>query len=252
MNPCVYIGWDHRERTAWETCALSIWRRSSRTVGIRPISRQSLRTDGLYLRPTEERDGQLWDRISNEPCSTDFSLARFWVPVIGGSAGWALFCDCDFLFRADVAQLFDLADPRYAVMVVPNMHDPVESVKMDGRAQTGYFRKNWSSLMLWNLGHAGARRLRLHDLNTWHKHDLHGFRWLADAEIGFLPQAWNWLEGISDPKIEPKAVHYTRGTPDMLGYENAAYADEWRAVLNFGADGRGPRAEWGRACAAAG
>ena len=31
-------------------------------------------------------------------------------------------------------------------------------------------------------------------------------------------------------ELNPKAVHFTRGTPDMPGYENVPYADEWRAI----------------------
>lgn len=222
----VFIGWDAREKTAWQVCAASIFAHAKQPPAVRAISREHL--GGLYTRPTGTVNGSMWDEISNEPMSTNFSLARFWTPFVAARSGWALFCDCDFLFRADVHELLDLADPSKAVMVVPNEHHPVETEKMDGRKQTAYHRKNWSSLMLWNLAHAGTRRLTLHALNTWHKHDLHGFRWLADLEIGFLPQAWNWLEGISEP-MEPKAVHFTRGTPDLPGYENAAYADEWRS-----------------------
>lgn len=229
MDLQVYIGFDARERRAWEVCAASMQAHTEDyPVSIQPIGRTGL--DGLYQRQTELRDGKRWDVISGEYCSTDFSLARFWVPYLAGRTGWALYCDCDFLWRADVRGILEHADPKYAVMVVPNAHEPVETVKMDAQAQSAYFRKNWSSLMLWNLSHAGAHRPNLFDLNNWHKHDLHGFRWLASMEIGFLPQEWNWLAGVS-PQIEPKAVHYTLGSPDIPGYEDSAYADEWRSYV---------------------
>jgi hypothetical protein len=93
--------------------------------------------------------------------------------------------------------------------------------------QSDYRRKNWSSLMLWDLRMAGSRRLRRVDANTRPGLWLHQLGWLFDREIGELPPAWNWLEGSSDPASEPKAVHYTRGTPDMAGYRDAAYAAEW-------------------------
>ena len=55
--------------------------------------------------------------------------------------------------------------------------------------------------------------------------------WLMDEDVGSLDEKWNWLEGWSDPEIDPKIVHFTRGTPDMEGHENVPYADEWWATL---------------------
>jgi len=159
--------------------------------------------------------------------STDFSLARFWVPQLAGISGWALFCDCDFMFRADVQELFALADPRYAVMVVKHDHQPTEMLKMDGQVQTRYPRKNWSSLMLWNLEHKGTLSLGHFTLNNTRGIDLHRFCWLDDKHIGSLPEHWNWLDGHSSSGMEPAAVHFTRGTPDMAGYEHTRYAPEW-------------------------
>lgn len=234
MDLKVYIGFDSRYRAAWQVCAASMQAHcGDYPIAVEPIGRAGLEAARLYTRRTEIRErGRRLDVPSGEYCSTDFSLARFFVPFVAGNSGWALFCDSDFLWRADVRGIMRHADPRYAVMVVPNAHDPAPGDKMDGQTQTAYFRKNWSSLMLWNLGHAGAHRPSLFDLNTWHKHRLHALYWLASIEIGFLPQEWNWLEGISDPAIEPRAVHFTRGTPDMPGYENSAYAGEWRSYLH--------------------
>lgn len=243
MNFQAFIGYDAREKLAWEVCVASMQHHAADyPVHIRPIGREQLEEAGLYTRGTEIHeqydtgDNLRFDLISGEYCSTDFSLARFWVPIVAGASGWALFCDCDFLWRADVWRLLDLADPRFAVMVVPNRYEPPEDEKMDGQVQTRYWRKNWSSLMLWNLAHAGARRLSLFDLNTWHKHDLHGFRWLADGEIGFLPPEWNYLvrRGARGERrgAEIKAVHFTEGTPDMAGYGDQPFADEWRAYAS--------------------
>lgn len=228
----VWIGYDARERAAWEVCARSMQAHlRDYPISIHAITRRHLEEFGYYTRLTEMRDGRRYDVLSGEFCSTDFSLARFWVPQLAGRVGWALFCDCDFLWRADVRSLLNLADQRYAVMAVKHDHLPGETVKMDNQVQTGYPRKNWSSLMLWNLQHAGNTRLTHHCLNTWTKRELHALKWLRDDEIGELPVEWNWLEGVSDPAIDPKAVHFTRGTPDMPGYEHSAYADEWRQYL---------------------
>ena len=232
MTDCeVFIGWDARERSAWEVCARSIMRHAAVPPAIRPIGIATLH--GTYLRPFERRRGMaggsvLWDTISDAPMSTEFSLARFFVPLVA-RARWALFCDGDFMFRADVHELIALADPRYAVQVVKHEHHPAERTKMDGQPQTDYPRKNWSSLVLWNLGHAAARRLWKAEANMQPGLWLHRFGWLKDHEIGELPAEWNWLEGSSDPAVEPKAVHYTRGTPDMLD-EPLAFEWEWLAL----------------------
>ena len=34
------------------------------------------------------------------------------------------YCDCDFLFLDDIKELFDLADPKYAAMVVKHDYKP--------------------------------------------------------------------------------------------------------------------------------
>lgn len=230
MDIEIFIGWDPREQLAWKVCARSLLRSASLPPALAPITRARLESEGLYRRPTEMRGGSLWDVVSEAPMSTEFALARFFVPFVA-RAPWALFVDGDFMFRSDVAGLLECADPRHAVQVVKHDHRPSETVKMDGQPQIAYDRKNWSSCVLWNLRHAGSRRLLMSDLTTRPGLWLHQFGWLKEHEIGELPLEWNWLEGSSDPGIEPKAVHFTRGTPDMPGYENVRYATEWRSHL---------------------
>ncbi len=224
----VFIGWDPREQDAYRVAARSLRRHASIRLDVQPLILEQLRAQGLYRRPTERRDGRLWDGISGAPMSTEFALTRFLVPELAGYKGWALFCDGDFLFRGDVAELLEHADEDVALYCVNHYYHPRESLKMDGQAQTDYARKNWSSLMLWNCGHL-MHAGQLDRVVRWPGLWLHQFRWLPDWPVlNYLPLAWNWLEGISDPKIDPKAVHFTRGTPDMPGYENAAFADAWR------------------------
>ena len=144
-----------------------------------------LRYRGIYRRPHEKRDGQLWCPISEAPMSTSFAISRFLVRWLSCGVQWALFCDwCDMLWLADPAELFALADDRYAVQVVKREHVPDEDLKMDDQAQTVYPRKNWSSLILWNLWHPANERLTLDMVNTLPGRDLHRFCWLEDAEIG--------------------------------------------------------------------
>ena len=51
---------------------------------------------------------------------TEFTFTRF--PVFKDYTGWALFIDCDFIFKQDVADLFALADDICSdvpVMIIP-------------------------------------------------------------------------------------------------------------------------------------
>lgn len=231
MDLRVFIGWDPREQDAYRVAEASIRRRSSIRLDVSPLMLEPLRNLRLYERPTERRaGGQLWDVISKAPMATEFALTRFLVPHLAGYRGWALYTDCDFLWRDDVAQLLAFADESKALMCVPHLYRPVEGLKMDGQIQSAYPRKNWSSLMLWNCGHL-KHAGQLERVNRWPGLWMHQFRWLEEQDLGYLPEAWNWLEGSSPSSMNPCAVHFTRGTPDMAGYENVAYADEWRKEL---------------------
>lgn len=225
----VFIGWDHRQRLAWNVACASLQAHARRPVSVRPIGIEQLVAAGMWQRPTETRGGVLWDVISGLPCSTEFSIARFGVPLMA-RARWALFVDVDFLFMGDVWDLLDVADPRHAVVVVKHEHAPPEGEKMVGQRQRGYARKNWSSCVLWNTMHeANASRPWCTMLNEWHRDRLHAFDWLQDDQIGELPggASWNWLDGHSNGAAAPKAIHFTRGTPDMPGYEYTRYAPHW-------------------------
>lgn len=233
----VFVGFDGREKDAYLVAAHTLRKHASIQIEVEPLVLEQLRWKRLYNRPHEMRDGRVWDAISRAPMATEFALTRFLVPHLVGYRGWALFVDCDFLFRADVAELFALANPAFAVQVVKRTQQALDCRKMDGQLQTNYARKNWSSCMLLNCAH-DAHAGTLERVNRWRGLWLHQFRHLQEAEdIGDLPLEWNWLEGIDRP-LEPtashkgpKAVHFTRGIPSMPGYEDSAYADEWRAAL---------------------
>ena len=213
----VYVGWDSREDIAYRVCRHSILKRSSVPVAVEPIIQSELRDRGLYTRPVDPL------------ASTEFTYTRFFVPYLMGYRGWALFCDCDFLFLADIADLFDLVDDRYAVMCVHHDHQPRENWKMDGAVQTVYPRKNWSSLVLYNCSHPKNRVLTPELVNRETGSFLHRFQWLDDADIGAVPETWNWLEGWSEkPETgHPNAVHYTRGGPWFDAWRYVDYASLW-------------------------
>jgi|SRR5262245_44432233 len=228
----IWIGYDPRPT---QVAAFAIARysisRFNRYIPIQGLILDELRKAGLYYRPEKSIGDQKWDMISDAPVSTEFSISRFLVPILA-KQGWALFCDPDVLFRANVTRLFDLGQREKAVMCVHHNYEQVEGLKMDGKIQTAYPRKNWSSVMLFNCDHPSNRRLTVEMINTVPGRDLHRFCWLEDHEIGELPPEWNYCPGLSKLNGKsPSVVHFTSGLPNVPGYEDQEYADEWQECL---------------------
>jgi hypothetical protein len=222
----VFIGYDHEEDTAAQVCRLSLLKHSSIPLDIQFLDQGLLRRAGLYSRGFYTDHGQRHDMADGKPFSTEFTFTRFLVPALCQWQGVALFCDSDMLWRGDVAALLALHDERYAVQLVKHYYHPPEGRKMrSGQQQTRYHRKNWSSLMLMSCER--CEMLIPPMVNSFPGSYLHGFRWLPDDLIGELPLAWNWLSGHSPITTQPEVVHFTLGTPDVPGYDEAPYADEW-------------------------
>ncbi len=213
----VYIGFDARESAAAVVAVRSLHRYSP-DAHATLLRADRLRDGGLLRRLQDRRRGETWDLASNAACSTDFAISRFLVPHLAHE-GTALFVDSDVVFLADVAELFALADPRFAVQVVKHPPLTAAGVKMDGQTQAAYPRKNWSSVVLWNCEHPANRRLALQDVNERPGRDLHAFYWLADDEIGELPAAWNWLVNVTPRPDSPKLAHFTQGGPFTPGWD---------------------------------
>jgi len=218
MKNKVFIGWDPREDIAYQVSEHSIVTRSP-NADVVPLVQADLRTVGLYTRPA--------DPLS----STEFTFTRFLIPAIMNYKGWAMFTDCDIIFLEDVQNLFDLADDQYAIMCAKHEYEVKESVKMDGKVQTVYPRKNWSSVMLINCGHPSNAKLTTELVNTESGKFLHRFGWLQDNEIGAFSHEWNWLAGTGvyeEPRDgKPKAIHHTLGGPWFKNYRNCEYKTEW-------------------------
>lgn len=225
----VFIGYDSNEANAFEVCRASLLAHATVPLHIQPLDIRALRHAGMFTRAWFFDNGQFIDLLDGRPFSTEFSFTRFLVPSLCQHKRWALYCDSDFLWRDDVKHLLDDRYFEDAISVVKHDHQPTETTKMRGQAQARYYRKNWSSLMLFNNAHPDTNRLTPQVVSRETGQWLHGLSWTD--KIGSIPVAWNWLAGISDPTTIPSAVHFTLGTPDMPGHENQDYADEWRAVL---------------------
>jgi lipopolysaccharide biosynthesis glycosyltransferase len=225
----VYIGYDPAEDEAYRVAASSLYQ----TSGIIPeaLDASRLAAFGIYRRAVDMR-GQMYDLPSNAPCSTEFAITRFLVPILCQS-GYALFTDCDVVFLSDVHDMLRHADPDHAVTVVKHSHDGDEASKMGGMAQTRYKRKNWSSVILFNCDHPANQRLSLDAINNRPGRDLHGFYWLNDSEIGEMPAQWNWLVNVQPQPLQPKIAHFTLGGPWIDGWQPAEHDDLWLMASNL-------------------
>jgi hypothetical protein len=197
----IFVGWDSGEPEAYDVCRSSLIRHASTALEIVPIIQQDLRTQSLYSREADPL------------ASTEFTYTRFLVPHLTNFQGWAVFCDCDFLWTRDVADLYACRDDRFAVMCVQHDYQPTESLK------------------ILNCNHPATQRLTVDRVNTESGSYLHRFQWAKDTEIGALDPTWNWLEGWNTPKQDglPGAIHYTRGGPWFENWQDVDYADLWLA-----------------------
>jgi lipopolysaccharide biosynthesis glycosyltransferase len=242
----IYIGWDAREDVAYQVCKHSIYRKAKGIdINVTALKHKELRKKGAFYRPwmTHGIDGNRYDMFDLKPFSTEFSHTRFLVPFLNNYKGWALFMDCDMIFTSNVKKLFDMVDNRYACMVVKHRYNPPEGIKMDDEPQTKYYRKNWSSFVLWNCAHPKNKYLTVEKVNSATGGSLHAFDWLEDKDIGSLPFDYNWIEGNS-PKASdrldwrPDVIHYTLGGPWFPEYQNVMYGELWTQEFE----------RWQRAC----
>ena len=212
-----FIGYDSKEDIAYRVCKNSLLRKSS--INLKIIS---LKIDELIAK-------NFYHRAKDPLASTEFTYTRFLIPALMNYKGWAIFCDCDFIFMEDIANLFKHIDDSKAVYCVQHDYKPKERHKMDGQKQTIYPRKNWSSFIVFNCEHPSNKKLNIDLVNSESGSFLHQFKWLSDDEIGSLDERWNWLEGwtSNSNKSFPYAVHYTRGGPWFDEWQDVEFAKEW-------------------------
>lgn len=209
----VVIGYDSNETVSFHVLSHSIMRHSSVPVSITPMMLKQLPM-------TRKRDPKQ---------STEFSFSRFLVPYLCGYEGSAIFVDCDFLCRHDLAKL--VVSPTDAVSVVKHEYTPKNEDKFLGNRQTAYSKKNWSSLMVFN--NALCRKLTPEYVNSASGLELHQFKWTDESKIGAIDPSWNHLVGEYAPNPAAKMVHFTLGGPWFAKYRDCEYSAEWRRELSL-------------------
>ena len=186
----VYVGWDSREDIAYQVCEHSIKRRDPRAE-VYPLKQNQMREQGIYTRDI--------DKLA----TTEFTFTRFFVPYLNNFKGWAVFCDCDFLWKVPVKELEQYCDDSKAVVCVQHDYTPEDgSIKMDGQIQTAYPRKNWSSMVLWNCGHEKNKVLTPEFLNKQTPKFLHRFSgWKIWRLAHCLTSTTGWWDGTRNQKM---------------------------------------------------
>ena len=208
----IFIGYDSKERVAYNVLSHSIIQNSTKPVAITPIALNNLKDDFV--------------RERNALSSTEFSFSRFMIPHLMNYQGWALFMDCDMLMFEDISKLWRMRDDSKAIQVCKHDYTPKESKKFLGQVQTKYEKKNWSSFMLMNC--KKCTTLTPDYVNKASGLELHQFKWLeGDHLIGDLPLEWNWLVGEYEHKDNINNVHYTKGGPWFEEYAKCDYSQDW-------------------------
>ena len=208
----IFIGYDSKERVAYNVLSHSIIQNSTKPVAITPIALNNLKDDFV--------------RERNALSSTEFSFSRFMIPHLMNYQGWALFMDCDMLMFEDISKLWRMRDDSKAIQVCKHDYTPKTDTKFLGQVQTKYPKKNWSSFMLMNC--KKCTTLTPDYVNKASGLELHQFKWLeGDHLIGDLPLEWNWLVGEYEHKDDVYNVHYTKGGPWFEDYAKCDYSEDW-------------------------
>lgn len=213
-NYRVFVGFDQREAISYHTFAQSLIQNSSVPVSLIPMSLHALQS--VYSE-------------THSDASNDFIYSRFLVPFLCGFDGAAVFVDGDMVIETDIKKLFDLFDSSKAVQVVQHSYKTKANVKYLGNKNEDYPRKNWSSMILWNCGHAAHRVLTPEFVAKQTGSFLHRFQWINDRDIGGLDTSWNWLAEEYPANESAYLVHYTLGTPCFEDYRDCSQSDRWHA-----------------------
>lgn len=223
----IYIGYDTTndgQLLAYEICKKSILLNTKHPnkINIFPLIKKQLEEINIYYR----KDDKL--------AATEFTYTRFLAPLLNNYKDFCLFCDSDFLWQCDIYEEFLplIIENKKAIYCVKHNYIPKEEKKMDGRIQSIYPRKNWSSLILFNCGHENVKNLTKENVNLKSPAWLHRMQWCDDDNIGELPHTYNYLVGVYKDILNPKAIHYTDGGPWHLLYKKCDFYENWLGYLD--------------------
>lgn len=247
-KPClrhVFIGYDEREDIAYQIARYSILSNigeGKTEIQVHKLDHRTLRNKGLFTREwLIESNGSYKDIRDKRPFSTQFAHSRFLIPAYAkmlGLQGQALFIDCDFMFKGDLNDLFDLTENNGCMLsCVKHNYIPELDVKMDNCSQKAYAFKLWSAMMMFNLNEPRLYEMLLPDrVNTWEGGALHRFIWISQShqmvssEIGDIPECWQFIPDHSEPRVKPeeiRCIHWTMGGPWFEHMRKCKYANEW-------------------------
>ena len=187
----IFIGGDPRQVVSLSTLIWSITKNAKEPVSITPLVLETLpiKREGL----------------------TPFTWSRFLVPHLCNYQGWGLFLDADMICNGDISEVFKLADPSKAVMVMKD--------------QPAF---EWASAILFNCAHPDNKVLTPEHIDDPKTNNLHKIGWLAQDQIGTLPREWNvCVPYTGNPPENPKLVHFTQGVPHWWETRNQPHADKW-------------------------
>lgn len=210
----LFIGYDSNRPLVHEVCKYSIEKRISSQIMIKKIG-SSVLNKNIW-----------WKTEKNN--STEFSNNRFLIPFLNDFKGFSIYMDDDFLCNCDICELVNFFDFNCAVCVVKHKNYKSKVLKkMDNIVQKNYFKKNWSSLMIFNNSHEDVLKLSPKFVNEVNPLLLHQFNWTK--KVGGIPLTYNYLvdeyETIEHEKI--KMLHYTIGGPWYQEFTNCSYSNVW-------------------------
>ena len=205
----VFIGYDSRERDAYYVAKASVEKYSD--VRVFPIVQDEVRDMGIYRRPPDSK------------ATTEFTLTRFLTPFLSGYSGMSVFMDCDVLVQRDIREILLEVDWRNDVSCVQHDYTPHSDIKMDGKSNAAYPKKNWSSVMVFN--NRRCQILTPEIVNHFTPAYLHRMEWARS--IGSLCSTWNYLVGYYKNIEHPSLIHYTDGGPWFPEYKNCEFSDAW-------------------------
>lgn len=207
-NVRIYVGYDSQQPFGHDMCVNSI-RYYNPTVEIVKLDKKKIQDEyGKIL----HRDG-----------STEFTYTRFLTPMLNDYKGIAIYCDDDFLWQCDPLLLLLSINSKDALSVVKHeITQNYSDEKLNGKINQLYDRKLWSSLMVFNCGHADNKKLDLNFVNHHSGEFLHQLKWTEC--ISNIPHRFNWCEeackycDAADGDIsQAAAIHFTRGGPWLPG-----------------------------------